>query len=179
MPPELTAQLAPDEKVLWSGQPHPAVYILRGLPNLAYGITWSVLGAFWYHGSGGVGQMSAFEGWWRILPLFSIPFILAGFSFWFYPLRLGPLARRTWYVVTNRRVFIAELPQGKPLQLRVFAPEEMAAPEIIPRWTGLQDVILTRQAQENPHLQPRLNAGFFGLLRGEMAAQAIKTAMKP
>ena len=83
--------------------------MLRGLTSIFYGLTWSILGAFWYHGAGGVGKMSAFEGWWRIVPLLSVPFILAGFSFWFYPLRLGFRARRTWYLVTNQRVFIAEL----------------------------------------------------------------------
>src|ERR1700721_1734133 len=109
MPPEIAACLAPAEEVLWQGRPRPYVFILRGLPNIAYGVAWSVLGAFWYHGSGGIGQYSAFQGWWRLTPLFSLPFILAGFSFFLYPIRLGARARRTWYLVTDRRVLAGGL----------------------------------------------------------------------
>ena len=175
MPPPIAALLQPGEEILWQGRPRPYVFILRGLPNIAYGVTWSVLGAFWYHGSGGVSaDTSAFEGVWRIVPLLSLPFIIVGFSFWLYPIRLGLQARRTWYLVTNQRVFIAELSKDKPPLLRVFIRDEMAAPQIRKRFDGLADVILTRRAQDNPHLAPRLDSGFFGLEEGEDAAGAIR-----
>jgi len=180
LPPEIAALLANGEKILWSGQPRPSVFIQRGLPNLAYGVTWSVLGAFWYHGAGGVGEYSAFSGWWRIVPILSVPFIFAGFSFWLYPLRLGPKARHTWYVVTDRRVFIAELPSGQSPHLRVFSPEEMAPPQVVQRFDRppLTDVIFTHRAQKNPHLLPALDEAFFGLADGEAAVVAIKSAMQ-
>jgi hypothetical protein len=179
MPPELTAILTPDEKVLWHGQPRPYVFMLRGIHSIAYGITWSILGAFWFYGTGGVGPHSVFTGWWSVLPLFCFPFILTGFSFFFYPIRLGAQARRTWYVVTNQRIFIAELVRDKPPQLRVFRPDEMGAPQIAKRFDGLYDVVLTLRAQSNPHLQPRLDSGFFGLPNGELAAGAVNTAINP
>jgi hypothetical protein len=174
LPPQLGALLAPGEKVLWHAQPRPAVFVLRGLPNITYGITWSVLGAFWYHGAGGLGRYSAFEGWWRLTPLFSFPFIIAGFSFFFYPIRLGARARRTWYVVTNRRVLTLELPPRKPPQLEVFREENLAALTIRKHSGGWYDVLLAPRAIENPHLQPRLEDGFFGLENGEEAAAAIR-----
>ncbi len=178
MPPEILACLAPGEKIVWFGQPRPSVFILRALPNLAYGVTWGVLGAFWYHGAGGIGKYSAFEGWWRLVPLLSLPFILAGFSFFFYPIRLGAQARRTWYVVTDRRVFIVETARPsrriEPPKLRVFSAEEMAAPVVVKRFDGLGDVILTKRALANPHLTPRLDAGFFGIEDAEEAAGAVK-----
>jgi hypothetical protein len=176
-PTEIAALLQPGEEILWQGRPRPYVFMLRGLPNIAYGVTWSVLGAYWYHGSGGISEAtSAFEGPWRLLPLFSIPFIVVGFSFWLYPIRLGMRARRTWYFVTNQRIFIAELAKKLPPSLRVFATDEMGSPEIRKRFDGLYDVILTRRAQENPHLAPRLDAGFFGLTDGESAAKAVNLA---
>ena len=182
MPPEITACLTPGEKILWSGRPRPYVFILRGLPNLAYGVSWGVLGAFWYHGAGGIGKYSAFEGWWKLLPLLSLPFILAGFSFFLYPIRLGALARRTWYVVTDRRIFIAEMARSSrrndPPALRVFSPEEMTAPVLRKRFDGFYDLILTKRALANPHLRPRLDAGFFGLENGEQAVSAVKAVSK-
>ncbi len=177
--PDPATLLQPGEKILWQGRPRPYVFILRGLPNIAYGVTWSVLGAFWYHGSGGISEeTSVFEGVWRIVPLLSLPFIIVGFSFWFYPIRLGMRARRTWYFVTNQRIFIAELNGEMAPQLRVFSAEEMAEPVVKKRIDDLCDVILTRRAQDNPHLTPRLDSGFFGLTDGEAAVESINAVKK-
>src|SRR5580692_957985 len=98
--PEIAAVLEPGENILWQGRPRPYVFMLRGLPAMFFGATWSILGAFWYHGAGGVGKYSAFEGWWKIVPLLSLPFIACGWSFFFYPINLGARARCTWYLVT-------------------------------------------------------------------------------
>ncbi len=178
LPPQITASLAPGEEILWRQQPRPYVFILRGLPNIAYGVTWGVLGAVWYHGAGGIGQYSAFEGWWKLEPLLSVPFILCGFSFFFYPIRLGARARRTWYVVTNRRILIAQLRRNQPPEVRVFTREEMGPPQVVKRFDGLYDVILSRSAQDKPYLVPRLESGFFGIPDGEAAGEAIRTVLK-
>jgi hypothetical protein len=160
---DLSALLAPGEKIVWSAQPRPYVFILRGMPNIAYGVTWSVLGAFWYHGSGGIGRDSAFEGWWKLTPLFSLPFILAGFSFFLYPIRLGARARNTWYAVTNRRVFLVEFSSKASPRMREFGLEDLKAMRVVKRQGGLYDITLSRRAQENPQLQPPLDNGFFGM----------------
>jgi hypothetical protein len=179
MPPQITACLAPGEEILWRQQPRPYVFLLRGLPNIAYGVTWGVLGAVWYHGAGGISaDTSAFEGWWRLEPLLTLPFILCGFSFFFYPIRLGARARRTWYVVTNRRIFIAQLRRNRPPELHVFTREEMGPPQVVKRFDGLYDLILSRSSQNKPYLAPRLESGFFGIPDGEAADQAIRTTMK-
>jgi hypothetical protein len=179
LPKKIIATLSPGEKILWQGQPRPYVFILRGLPSIVYGMTWSILGAFWYHGSGGIGKYSAFEGWWRLVPLLSLPFILAGLSFFFYPIRLGARARRTWYVVTNQRVFIVELRRDQPPHFRVFSATEMGPPQVVKRFDGLYDLVLTLRAQEQPHLKPPLDSGFFGLKDGEQAAGAINLSVNP
>jgi hypothetical protein len=173
MPPSIAACLAPDEKILWQGRPRPYVFMLRGLASIFYGMTWSILGAYWYHGSGGIGEYSAFEGWWRLVPLLSLPFILAGFSFFFYPINLGVRARHTWYLVTNQRIFIVRYHHTKPLELRVFTRQEMGPPHVIKRFDGLYEVVLTKSAQDKPYLVPRLESGFFGIPDGEAAAAAI------
>jgi hypothetical protein len=175
LPSEITAALAPGEEVLWEARPRPYVFMLRGLTSIFYGVTWSILGAFWYHGSGGIGDYSAFEGWWRLVPLLSLPFILCGFSFFFYPIKLGARARHTWYVVTNQRIFIARLHWKKPMELRVFTRAEMGPPHLIKRFDGLDEIVLVRSAQDKPYLIPRLESGFFGIRDGEAAVSAIKS----
>lgn len=175
LPLEIQSSLSPDEKILWQGRPRPYVFMLRGLPQIIYGMTWAILGAIWYHAASIAFNM----GWWRVVPLLSFPFILAGLSFFFYPISLGARARRTWYVVTNRRAFISELPKKRPPLFRIFSAEEMAPPQVVKRFDGLYDVILTHRAQKNPHLTPRLDSGFFGLIDGEQAAGAINVSTNP
>jgi hypothetical protein len=171
LPSEITSLLEPGETVLWQAQPRPYVFMLRGLPTIAYGVTWSVLGAFWYHGSGGIGHDSVWTGWWKLTPLFSLPFILAGFSFFLYPIRLGARARRTWYLVTNRRVLTAELQKKRPPKLQVF---RAGPPQVVKRFDGLDNVIFSERLRENPHLTPRLVDGFLGVEKGGEVAETIR-----
>lgn len=174
LPPQLTALLHAKEKIAWAGQPRPSVFMLRGLPNLAYGVTWAVLGAFWYRGAGGMGRFSAFEGWWKLEPLLSLPFILAGFSFFLYPIRLGARARRTWYVVTDRRVFSVELFPNREPRVREFSAENLSTLQLKKRIDGLYDMTLSRRVLANPEVQPPLEAGFFGIEAGDVAAEKIR-----
>jgi hypothetical protein len=172
LPSPIAACLAPDEKVLWQGRPRPYVFMLRGLTSIFYGMTWSILGAFWYHGA----SLAPWEGWFKIVPTLSLPFIFAGFSFFFYPINLGARARHTWYLVTNKRIFIARYHHAKPLELRVFTREEMGPAQVIKRFDGLYEIILTKSAQDKPYLVPRLESGFFGIPDGEAAAAAINAS---
>ncbi len=170
LPPEIAAALAPGEAILWQARPRPYVFMLRGVTAIFYGLIWSILGAFWYHGA----AMAPWEGWWKIVPTLSLPFIAAGWSFFLYPINLGARARHTWYVVTNQRIFIARLHGKKPMELRVFTRAEMGPPHLIRRFDGLYEIVLTRSAQGKPYLIPRLESGFFGIADGEAAIAAIK-----
>jgi len=170
MPPSITASLTPGEEILWHAQPRPYVFMLRGLPAIFFGMTWSILGAFWYHGA----TLAPWDGWWKLVPTFSLPFIFCGFSFFFYPIHLGARARHTWYVVTNQRIFIARMLAKRAINLRVFTRAEMGPPHLVKRLDGLYEVILIRSAQDKPYLVPRLESGFFGIKDGEAAVTAIK-----
>ncbi len=119
LPPGL---VEPDETVFWHGQPRPYVFMLRGLTSIFYGMTWSILGAFWYHGSGGIGKYSAFEGWVETRAAFQPSLHPRRVQLFLLPDPARRPARRTWYVVTNRRIFIAEVHRNQPPSLRIFAP---------------------------------------------------------
>jgi hypothetical protein len=176
LPSPITALLQPDERVLWQAQPQPYVFMLRGLPAIFYGLVFSILGAYWYRGA----SLAPWDGWWVLVPTFSLPFIGLGWSFFIYPINLGARARHTWYVVTNRRIFIARLHSKTPPELRVFERKEMGTPHVIRRLDGLYEVVLSRLAQEKqPYIVPKLESGFFGIRDGAAAETAIKTAMTP
>jgi len=169
LPKEITANLAPGEEILWQGTPRPYVFMLRGLPAIFYGMTWSILGSYWYYAA----NLAFWQGWWKIVPILSLPFIFCGLSFFFYPINLGARARHTWYVVTNKRIFIARTHGKKPPEIRVFTRQEMGPPHLVKRLDGLYEVVLSRSAQGKPYLVPRLESGFFGIKDGEAAVAAI------
>jgi hypothetical protein len=170
LPPQISACLESGEEALWSGRPRPYVFMLRGLPAMFFGATWSILGAWWYRGA----LMADYDGWWKIVPHMALPFIVVGWSFFFYPINLGRRARCTWYIVTNRRVMIARWHSRKPVELRIFTRKEMGPPQVIKRFDGLYEVILARSAQDKPYLVPRLESGFFGIPNGAAAAEAVR-----
>jgi hypothetical protein len=175
LPSSITAVLEQGEEVLWQDRPRPYVFMLRGLPAIFYGLVFSILGAYWYRGA----SLAPWHDWWVLVPTFSLPFIGLGWSFFLYPINLGARARTTWYVVTNRRVFIARLHSRKPPELRIFERKEMATPDVVKRFDGLYEVILTRRAQDKPYIIPALESGFFGIADGPAAADAVNTATSP
>lgn len=175
LPSQIAASLETGEEVLWSSQPRPYVFMLRGLTSIFYGLTWSILGSIWYYGA----SLAEWYGWWKIVPLLSLPFIAAGWSFFFYPINLGARARHTWYVVTTRRIFIARLHRGKPAEFRVFASAEMVPPHVVKRLDGLYEIVLTKRARDKPYLMPPLESGFFGIVDGPTAAAAISSVTVP
>jgi hypothetical protein len=170
LPKKIAACLEPGEEIRWEGRPRPYVFMLRGMPSVFFGATWSILGAWWYYGA----RLAPWDGWWKLVPHLSLPFIAAGWSFFFYPINLGARARHTWYFVTNRRIFIARWHSTKAAEVRVFSRAEMGPPHVIKRFDGLYEVILQRSAQDKPFLVPRLESGFFGIPDGEAAAAAIR-----
>src|SRR5271156_3715214 len=132
LPPEIAACLESGEAVLWEGRPRPYVFMLRGLTSMFYGATWSILGAWWYHGA----VLAPWEGWWKIVPILSLPFIAAGWRFFLYPITLGKGGPRTWYIVWSLRDLFARWHSGLPVELGVFSRAKMGPPQVIKRFDG-------------------------------------------
>jgi uncharacterized membrane protein YdbT with pleckstrin-like domain len=89
-----------NEKVLWSGRPHPLPFFASGVPLLIFGLLW---GAFDYFGF--IRHMKAGPETGALVPFFALHL----FPLW---LALGNLVRlpivyrNTVYALTNRRVII-------------------------------------------------------------------------
>ncbi|HUW57483.1 MAG TPA: hypothetical protein VMZ92_12670 [Planctomycetota bacterium] len=94
-------QLAPDERVLWAGQPVPGRLARRTLPIVFVGIAWTAVILF---------LMWAASTFWRILAVgvsvLAVPLLLIGLAMLLSPLLAVRKARRTTYVVTDRRAIV-------------------------------------------------------------------------
>lgn len=118
-------QLAPGERVLWAGQPVPGRLARRTLPIVFVGIACTAIVLF---------LIWAANTWWRGLALLAwiilLPFLLIGLAMLLAPLFATRKARRTIYVVSDRRavvisgLFSRSVASFGPNQLRVLRLED-------------------------------------------------------
>jgi len=109
LPPRLRMlvenELQEGEKVVWLGQPIPRRFALGAIPIVLFGIPWTGFALFWMAGAAGF-KIPDFKHGFDLFPLFGIPFVLIGFGMLSAPFWMMRAARRTVYVITDRRAII-------------------------------------------------------------------------
>jgi hypothetical protein len=141
--------LEPGEVILWEGRPRPGRFVVRALPTALFGLPWTVFSLVWtvlasipllsgeaFHS--GLAAAICF-------PLFGVPFVLIGFALLGAPLWEAARARRTRYLVTDRRVVLLELGRS----VRSLRAAELGSLEWRPRADGSGDLVLTREVDRD------------------------------
>lgn len=121
----IDSELSSGERVMWSVQPVPGRLARKATPIVLFGIPWTAFAIFWTVGATwgtskieGAGLFSAF-------PLFGLPFILIGLGMLSSPYWVGRKARRTAYVLTNRRAIVLAGGWRGSITVRSFEPERL------------------------------------------------------
>ena len=170
----IAGELAPGETARWVAQPGPRpLPCVTVLPCLL-GIPWTLFALFWMatasgvfnpgQGPQGVGNLDPVR---VVFALFGIPFVLIGVGMltspWWIKRRLEWAARRTVYVITDRRAILFDggyggLPEvavgmpglgglaGKAHQIRSFGPGQLRDLQQIQREDGSGDIIFQSTA---------------------------------
>src|SRR5437763_9868076 len=121
--PELAAlvdaELASGERMVWVGQPIPSRYARGSLAIVLFGIPWTAFAIFWMAGVSGfkIPNLTRGFGW---FPLFGIPFVLIGLGMLSTPFWVRRKARRTAYVITDRRAIVVEGGAWRSVTIRSF-----------------------------------------------------------
>jgi hypothetical protein len=107
--------LAPDEDILWQGQPHTAIN-WRGLinPLTLMGVFFTGFSLFWIGMAFAMTANTDAPFPFNVFPLFGLPFLAIGL--WMLGGRLvldAWLRGRTWYTLTTQTAFIARNAFGK------------------------------------------------------------------
>jgi hypothetical protein len=107
--------LAPDETILWQGQPHSTIK-WSGLlsPVSAFGVIFTGFSLFWMIMAFSMTSGSGIPVLSLLFPLFGLPFFLVGL--WLVAGRLvmdAWLRGHTWYTLTNQTAFVARNALGK------------------------------------------------------------------
>lgn len=110
---ELERELAPGERVVWSGQPLPGRYNRGSWALVLFGIPWTGFAVFWttmaFVGTQSMkGDDPMSNGFRWFFPLFGVPFILIGLGMLSSPWWGRRKAAGVLYAITDRRALIFE-----------------------------------------------------------------------
>ena len=165
MPAELRdlvdAELESGERVLWSAQPRASRMALGCLPLVLFGIPWTAFAVFWTAAASGF-VFGGGHGPARLFGLFGLPFVLIGLAMLSSPLWALRKARRTLYVITDRRAILFD--GGRNTAIRSFGPEALADTRRRQRPDGSGDILFDRTVSSDRHGHTRERVqGFLGI----------------
>ncbi|MEM9294898.1 MAG: hypothetical protein AAGA57_03775 [Planctomycetota bacterium] len=165
LPPKLLAaveaELEPEETVLWFAQPSPGRMVKKALPVLVFAIPWTACAVFFTTAALGMhGHLQKSPPAWTAI--IGGIFLLFGLLMFFAPYGAYQLAKKSGYVITDRRALLIEA--GATLRVRTFGPEKLDETERKQRDDGSGDLILDRETYTGPKGQTRTReVGFYGV----------------
>jgi hypothetical protein len=156
------AEIASDEKIVWLGQPIPSRYARSSLGLVLFGIPWTAFAVFW---------MATALGFIRAnqapapgsLPFVGIPFVVIGIGLLSSPFWMMRKARRTAYIVTDRRVLILERGLWNGLTIRSFGPARLQDLQRTQYADGSGNLCFERQYINDGQGGRQAASGFFGI----------------
>jgi hypothetical protein len=165
-------ELAEGERPVWSGQPLPGAFARSAIPLALFGVPFFGFAVFWT-------VMAAYGAWWgsgspsgssppwfgALFPLFGIPFLVIGAGMLLSPVLARRAARRTVYVLTDRRAIVLEWKPFRGRAVRSYTPERLTKMSRIERRDGSGNLVFEsdpdRAAQGYPRWTP--GHGFIGV----------------
>ena len=98
-------ELEVGESIRWVEQPIPRFFTASSIGSILFGIPWTSFALFWMWGALGFELPDIREGIQPkdIFALFGLPFVLIGFGMLSSPIWVWLEARKTVYLITNRR----------------------------------------------------------------------------
>jgi len=177
---ELERELAPGERVVWSGQPIPSRYsrgswglVLFGIPWTAFAVFWTVMAFIGTRSMRGDDAMSTGFRW--FFPLWGLPFVLVGVGMLSAPWWGRRRAARVLYAITDRRALVLE-PGGRGARtVKSFEPAALQSLERIEHPDGSGDLVFSRQNWRDSDGDRRsTQAGFTGVPRVREVEELIR-----
>lgn len=158
----IEAELGDDEQITWIGAPRARQFAWNAMPAVIFGIPWTAFAIFWTAGAAGY-KLPDFQEGDDFFPLFGIPLVLVGFGMLISPYWWIRKARRTAYILTNKRAIIFE---GGFLgtMIRTFGPDHLTDLRRVQRSDGSGDLILERKlSHSNDSADMSTDRGFLAI----------------
>lgn len=156
-------QLDAGERVLWTGQPSGRRMALATVPIFLFAIPWTAFAVFWVAAAAWGTSEGSISGIFRVFPLFGLPFIAIGLGMLSSPFWALRSAKRTVYVVTDRRAIIFGA-GWNGMKVRSFLPERLGDMSRTQRADGSGDLIFaTDVSTTSKGGQQKTDVGFMGI----------------
>ncbi len=170
-------EIEPGERLQWMDMPAPRFFtgpataaFLFGIPWTAFAVFWTATAAWGTRQASDTGAPGAFS---ILFPLFGVPFILIGLGMLSSPLWAYRKARRTVYVITDRRAILFE--GGRSTTVRSFAPQQLRNVFRKERKDGSGDVVFSsrtwRDSDGDRHAQ---DVGFMRIQNAKAVEDLIQ-----
>jgi hypothetical protein len=121
----IDSELTGGERVTWSAQPLPGRLARKAMPAVWFGIPWTAFAIFWTASAASGMSKAGGSGLFHAFPLFGLPFILFGLGMLSSPYWMRRRARRSVYVLTNRRAIVLAAGWRGSITVRSFEPERL------------------------------------------------------
>lgn len=136
-------ELEPGERIIWAAQPIPGRFARRSIGLVLFGIPWTAFAIFWIAGASGF-KIPDFSHGFGFFPLFGVPFVLIGFGLLSSPYWMRRKARRTAYVITDKRALILAGGSWRSTTVRSFEPYRLGDIRRVQNADGTGDLIFER-----------------------------------
>jgi hypothetical protein len=157
-------ELDSTEHVEWIDQPIPARLARTTLPTVLFGIPWTTFAIFWTVMAGWGTWRKGNSGWFWLFPLWGVPFILIGLGMLSSPFWAFRRAKRTAYVLTDRRALVINVGWRAKVSLRSFEPAALTDLQRTERSDGSGDLVFATDYSEGRRGRSIANAvGFIAV----------------
>ena len=157
-------ELQPGEFIKWVEQPIPRFFTAASIGSVLFGIPWTSFAIFWMWGASGFKLPDPREGLQPqyLFALFGVPFVLIGFGMLSNPIWVWQAARKTVYLVTDKRAI--SIQGGWSTTIRSYLPDQLKDVYRKERADGTGDVIIAiRRWKDSEGDQRSEEIGFLGV----------------
>jgi hypothetical protein len=136
-------ELQPGEFIRWIEQPIPRFFTASSIGSVLFGIPWTSFAIFWMWGASRFKLPDIREGLQpqNLFALFGVPFVLIGFRMLSSPVWAWQAARKTVYLVTDKRAI--SIHSGWSTTIRIYLPNQLKEIYRKERADGTGDVIIS------------------------------------
>ena len=168
-------ELEVGESIRWVEQPIPRFFTASSIGSILFGIPWTSFALFWMWGALGFELPDIREGIQPkdIFALFGLPFVLIGFGMLSSPIWVWLEARKTVYLITNRRAI--SIQGGIYTTVRSYLPHELKDIYRKEQADGSGDVIISvRLLKDSDGDNRSEEIGFMGVRNVHLVEKMLK-----
>jgi hypothetical protein len=168
----ITSELKAGEKLLWLQRPNTTRILIASVPVALFGIPWTAFSIAWiYLAASKTGDANLpFPA--AVIPLFGLPFVLAGIGILSLPYVMWTRAKKSVYVLSNKRAIFMNKGRNA-YEIISYTKEQLADMKKYLRSDGSGDLIFEEiRKGRNRTVKP---IGFLGIKNVNEVEDIIKT----